>query len=347
MSERKVVTIDKIDQKILSVLLTNARISTAELAKVIKNNYPVVRNRLNRLVEKGVIRFFHPILQYPGIGIRRYYGVYLSIKSPSDEHLENLLKEFVANPYIIKVYELEGRWNVFLLVTTNYIKEARNVLNEIRQSCRGHLISFSIMATYTISYLNRQFFLSETFDVPHDSISSGYRPVIQENPLVHLGKPVDLDETDFKVLNFLKLNARATLEGIGEGAGLEAQLVDYRLRKYLRSKLITYFGIDVDPASLGYTEYLLCLNVEGDAEVKDKIYTHLNTVKEAYHFFEYLGYWELVITFCVKERQRVHEIRAEILKICGKSIEDYDIVLVKKRLKTDPYPDVDLVYPKK
>ena len=347
MTAKEMVKLDLIDQKILSVLIKNSRISISELAKIIKHHYPTVRNRLNKLVDNGVINNFYPVLQFPGIGIRRYIGVYLCLRNISTEEQSELIKTLMRNPFLIHVYELEEKWNIFLLLATNYIKEARDTLDWVKQKCGKSLVSFMVMPTYTISPLNRKFFLRSEFEINQEKIKTGYNQTINKTPLIHLEKHIDLDETDIKILDFIRLNARTPIDEIAEYAKIDSSLVNYKFKKYIKSNLIKYFSIDVDPEVLGYSQYLLFLNLQGDTKGKELLIEYLKKTKEAYHYFEYLGYYEIVITLCVKSREEMEDVKNDIIKKFNEYIKDNEVLWVKKRYKFDPYPEVKLVYPKK
>src|SRR3989344_2415725 len=106
MINQKIVKLDLIDKKILSVLLGNSRINITELSKIIGHNYPTVRDRVGKLINKGVITDFHPVVQFPGIGLRRYMSIYMTIKNADIEKMQSLIKKLCENPFIIQVLEL-------------------------------------------------------------------------------------------------------------------------------------------------------------------------------------------------------------------------------------------------
>ena len=123
MTNQKIVKLDLIDKKILSVLLGNSRINLTELSKIIGHNYPTVRDRVGKLIDRGVISDFHPVLQFPGIGLRRYMSIYMTIKNVDIEKMQSLIKKLCENPFITQVLELEGKWNISLFLTTILNKE--------------------------------------------------------------------------------------------------------------------------------------------------------------------------------------------------------------------------------
>jgi len=334
--------LDVIDKKILLVLMNNGRISTTELAKAINHNYPTVRNRVNKLIENGVIRHFYPVLQIPGIGARRYMSIYLNLKNITKEEQGEIFNKLAEHPFLIEVSELQGRWNVSLLLVCNYVKEAYDTLNFIQQLCGKYLTDLIVMPTYMISNLNRRFFAD--FDFSIDNIKTGYSPLIKKTPLVFLGEKLKWSGDDVKLLDYIKLNARAGLGEIGKDIGMDPTLVDYKLKRFISKNLIKYFSAEIDSSVLGYEQYLLFLNLRGLEDKKKEIIEELKGIKEAYHYFEYLNYWEIVVTFCVKNRESIHKIFSDLQAKYGEHIKDHEILWLIKKHKIDPYPSVKDVY---
>ena len=159
MPQAKIIKLDVIDQKILAVLIKNGRIAATELAEIINHHYPTVRNRLNKLVENGVIDHFYPTLQLPGIGVRRVYCAYLSIKNLNLEEQDKLIDKLIKNPYILNVLELDGKWSLFIMTGTNFLKETRDVLDFVKQQCGRNITSLIVMPPFTVCHLNRKYFL--------------------------------------------------------------------------------------------------------------------------------------------------------------------------------------------
>lgn len=338
------IKLDVIDQKILAVLLKHGRISLTELARVIKHHYPTVRNRVYRLVDKDVIRHFYPVLQYPGIGARRYMSIYLSLKKVTKEKQQEILQKLSKHPFLIEVFELEGRWNISVLLVCNYVKEAHETISGIQRLCGTYLTDLVVMPTYTVSNLNRSFFLEIEF--MHENVKTGYAHLIQETPLIHLESPLKLDKEDIALLDYIQLNARDTLEEIAEKIKVDPTTVEYKLKRFIKLNLIRYFTIEVNSDVLGYEQYLLFLNLRGSEEGKIKIIEYLKNKKEAYHYFEYLNYWEIVITFSVKKREEMHKVFADLQEHHKEYIKDHEMLWLMKKHKVHPYPGVKKIYRK-
>lgn len=344
MENRQPVKLDETDRKILLVLLKNGRIQLTELAKIINSNYPNVRNRVIKLVEKGVIRYFYPVTQVIGLGVRRYMSVYLSLKNITKEKQQKIIKKLCENPYLIDVSELEGRWNLSLSLVTNYLKESYETLNFIQELCGDYLDDLVAMPIFRTQNINRKFFTDIGLDVKN--ITTGYAPLINKTPLVHLSQKLKLSEEDVKILDYIKLNARAQRKEIGKNLGIDHTLVDYRIKKMISDNLIKYFATEINPGKLGYEQYLLFLNLGGDERNKVKLIEELETLKGTYHYCKYLNYWELVVTFVVKNRDEMHEIFNSLKEKYEGVIKNHEVLWLIRKRKKEPYPSVKKIYAK-
>ena len=182
--------------------------------------------------------------------------------------------------------------------------------------------------------------------VDKSNIQTGYAPLIRSKEIIHLPGPIKLNEEDIKVLEHLRFNSRDSLEEISSATSLSSTLVDYKLRKFLSSKLITYFATDISYELLGYEKYILLLNMGGDMASKEKIISDLRTIREAYSYFEFLNYWELAVTFCVKSRENMYRLISELLEKYKSSIRDHDTLWLIKEHKSIHYPCINDIYDK-
>ena len=338
----KPVKLDLIDQKILVVLLQNGRISLTELAKLIKQNYPTVRNRVNKLIENGVIKNFYPVIQYRGIGARYSMSIYLKIKNITTEEKKDILKKLCKYPLFIEVFELEGRWNISILLVGNYIKEAHLAIEHIQDLCGDYLSDLIVMRTATVHNINRPYFSDKKINIKNSK--TGYYNLFLKKPFRHIMGPSSLNQKDIQMIDYIKLNGRAGLDELSKSLKVHSTLIDYKFKKFISDRLIKKFTIDLDSSKLGYEEYLLFLNFRGNKDKKEELIQEMSLIKEPHHYFEYLNYWELVITFCVKDRSELYELFSEIQDKYKECIKDHEILFLAKKWKKEPYPDAKEIY---
>lgn len=89
-SRSKPVLLDETDERILTLLEHNARISLVELAKKCNVTLATVRSHLRLLLKQGVIVGFRPLLNLEKLGYV-YYKVDLFFNTPNDQFIRHVL----------------------------------------------------------------------------------------------------------------------------------------------------------------------------------------------------------------------------------------------------------------
>ncbi len=108
----KGVELDDLDYKILSALMSNARKSIREIAKEVGASPATVHNRIRRLMEKGIIRGFYPILDTYRLGYQITAIIMLSVEGSYLTKLEEELKE-IKN--ITAIYDITGDYDILII----------------------------------------------------------------------------------------------------------------------------------------------------------------------------------------------------------------------------------------
>lgn len=116
---------DKTDRKLLQILHENSRISIVELSQKINLSRPSVKERINKLVEKGIITNFTIQISMEQIKESITFFTELSqVSIPVDKTL-NLLKN---NPYVNEVYIVSGEVNYLVKATVTNTTEMKDLL---------------------------------------------------------------------------------------------------------------------------------------------------------------------------------------------------------------------------
>lgn len=104
---------DRIDQKILSIIHENARITISEMSRIIAMSQPAVTERLRRLEEQGVITGYRAVLSPSKLG--KYTSAFVLFKSNKCKEFEVFAE---AAPEIVDFYRTSGEYNYLMKVIT-------------------------------------------------------------------------------------------------------------------------------------------------------------------------------------------------------------------------------------
>jgi DNA-binding Lrp family transcriptional regulator len=120
-------------------------------------------------------------------------------------------------------------------------------------------------------------------------------------------KPVEIDETDYHLLNELAEKGRAPLIELAERLGCSSQSVNYRIKNLVKSGVINAFRVNVDYSKLDLHKYKVDIYLK-DHKLKKPI---LNYLKDK----PYIEYMNLAMGWADLEPEFVAKNMDELLKI--------------------------------
>jgi len=129
----KVENLDKKDLNILRIIADNPRIELKSLGERIKLTGEAVRNRIKKLIEKGVILGFSAIPNFFNLGYQSYFLLIQSNNLTPEK--EKKFKEFLQKKdYTIISFKTIGRYDILLSISVKDLNEFNKVLTELKES---------------------------------------------------------------------------------------------------------------------------------------------------------------------------------------------------------------------
>ena len=103
--------IDFKDRKIIYELDWNSRAPLSEIGRRVRLSKPVVKYRIDRLYENGIIRNFHTVINTGLLGYKpiRFNFTY-QYKTPEIEN--NIIKYFMTNKNVWRIISIKGRYDL-------------------------------------------------------------------------------------------------------------------------------------------------------------------------------------------------------------------------------------------
>jgi len=128
MSDDAWSNLDKVDQKIIEILNSNARTPSKEIAAELKKSGHdvsdrTIRKRIERLEKSGIIKGYKAVLTDVS-GINEYQAILMKIKpSKSLEMVKNSIREFVKklDNYLF-ISNMDGEWNMLIIIQIDSAK---------------------------------------------------------------------------------------------------------------------------------------------------------------------------------------------------------------------------------
>ena len=120
---------DALDQTLLGLLRTNARISVAELAKELRVSRATIGNRIRRLEQSGIIVGYTVRLR-PGTAPQRITA-WTSIAVEGDK-TPQVVRALLGEPAVSSLHDTNGRWDLVAELQAGSIAELSEVLERVR-----------------------------------------------------------------------------------------------------------------------------------------------------------------------------------------------------------------------
>lgn len=141
--------IDELDKKILSMIMKNARTPFLEVARECNVSGAAIHQRVQRLVNIGVIKGSEFVVNPSKIGYMTcaYIGVFLKEAS----FFNDVVSQMQKIPQIVECHYTTGRYAIFIKIYAKSNEHMKYILSEKLQAIPG------ISATETIISLEESF----------------------------------------------------------------------------------------------------------------------------------------------------------------------------------------------
>jgi len=120
--------VDEIDDKILRLLEKNARMTYVDIGKEIGLSEGAVRNRVQSLVQEGVIKRF-TIEKSTQVGVRALTMIAVNPSIPTFE-ISQKVDELRG---VERIYEVTGEYDIIMVSTGSNIEGINRVIEDIRK----------------------------------------------------------------------------------------------------------------------------------------------------------------------------------------------------------------------
>ncbi|MCG2828145.1 Lrp/AsnC family transcriptional regulator [Methanothermobacter sp. K4] len=138
------VKIDDIDRKIIDLLNEDGRMSYRNISRILDVSVGTVHNRVEKLVKKGVIKKFVPVIDHSKLGYKLTAIIGVKVKGGV---LRNWETRTAYHKNVLAVYDVTGEFDAIL------IGKFRDTA-ELDSFIKGLLSEGDVQRTYTQTVLN-------------------------------------------------------------------------------------------------------------------------------------------------------------------------------------------------
>jgi DNA-binding Lrp family transcriptional regulator len=305
--------IDLKDRKILYELDYDSRQSFSKIGKKVGMHKNVVLYRVNRLVERGIIRNFYTVIDSFKLGYNsfRFYIVFRHI---TPEVRKEIIDYFVHNKYTWWVGLFEGNYDLAILLWVKEIHDFHVFWEETLKKYR-HFFQNQIFCNYVQLNHYRNSFLVKEYDKADrekQGITSG-------------GKKINIDNLDFKILKLLAKNSRIRILDIAQTLNSSVDTIDHRMKNLIKKDIIQGYRVDIDFSKLGYQFFKVNIDLANYNE-RGRMISYVKYNPHLVMIDKSIGYYDLELDLWVENLSQFHQIMDDLTLKFPDSIKNYTYV---------------------
>ena len=320
--------IDLKDRKILYQLDLDCRQSNTQIGKKVGLKKDVVGYRIKKLQEECVIRNYYAEIDTFRLGYN-VFRVYINFQYVSSNVKEDIIQYFVnyQNSWVVGTAKSEVDLGVVIWVKD--IFEFYQFWEKTLDLYEDYFSKYAI-SIYTQAIVYKKSYLlpdeQDIIDREMFKISCG-------------GKPVEIDETDHKLINELAVNARAALLDLAEKLGCSSQNVSYRVKNLIKSGVIKAFRVNLDISKLDLHRFKVDIYLKNH-KLKKPVFDNLKD-KPYLEFMNFtIGWADLEPEFVLKNVDELIKILEEIDTKFSGAIKKHSFIITEKIHKLRCLPEL-------
>lgn|SRR3989338_2453895 len=315
--------LDLKDKKILTLLDEDARLSNSQIAKRVGLSKPAVEYRLKRFEKNDIIFAYYAVIDFTKLGYSQY-KIYFKFQDATLNDEKNIADYWIKSKNSAWVAQIRGRWDLAVSILAKSNFEFGKILSQFMNKHSKFILEKDVLLTEYSPIYARQY-LTET---KHSEFIYGVPSQVYEP-----------DETDKKILKELANNARINIVDLAEKTTLTRDIINYRLKKLTKEKIIAQYRCYLNLPNLGINHYKIIFRTKNfDAQSEKEIKTHVAQHKKATQLLKLIGSWDLEIEFETENEDELYKILTDIRKRFSDIIRDFDILRITETYKYNYFP---------
>ncbi len=263
--------LDTKDLRIMELLAINCRFSLTTLAHSIALSKASIKNRIDKLVEAGIIHKFTTLTNISKLGYGEYL-LFLKLQNLTKAKEDRIITFLQKHKLIFAILKTSGVWNYLIFIASKDNGHFNDIKNEIIDYCGDNAQDYDVAIwikdykfTHSIKDMDKG---TKASIIKRDPSFS--RELLLKPKEYKTEKKENIGGKDLEILKTLNKNPRSDLKKIGEHVSLSIETVGYRIRNLIKKGFILGFSCVPDFFKLGYNNYFLFVQTKNLSKENEK-----------------------------------------------------------------------------
>lgn len=284
------------DRKILVELDKNARQSFSEIGEKIKMSPQLVRFRVNRMVEEGIIKGFVTFVNLEKLG-NKIFNMCIQLKHMPEDREHELIERLKQVPHINWLCSTNGRYDLIIGVNAADMHQFQFIFSQITSIFEHEIID------------DGMFFCMDSWQMPYPLVKGQEKPLDTPEVGVKLHPIVKLQPIDYHIIQELAGNARITSHDIAKKHKADIHTVTQHIDSLIKNKIIMAFKPLIDMTKLGYQWHLVLFKLKYvDPHTRQQFMEFLKTLPQTFFVVHGFGNWDMQAEFYCKDDHDYNQV---------------------------------------
>jgi len=145
--DQKIINVDEIDSKILSLLAPDSRLSVIQISKKLSLTSEATRIRIKNLHKKKVILGSSILIDFNKIGYLSY-KILLNLKNKTKKNTEQIIQYLNSHLHILEVINGLGNWDLEIDLEVKSVHEFNEIITQIRTKFKDLILGYNTLIKY-------------------------------------------------------------------------------------------------------------------------------------------------------------------------------------------------------
>lgn len=322
---QKIVTLDLKDKKLLYELDFNARLPYTVLGRHAGLSKQGAEYRVQRLLEKGVIKGFYSVIHMQRLGYV-YCRMSVTLQHVTREKKQEMITYLREHQKVFWLFEMQGAFDLLFVVWAKSLREFKEFVDELFYRYGSHIKRVNETIATDVIHLQHRYLLEK-----------------QQSEELHLAETdmrANIDEIDQKILQMLCEDGRASLVEIAGRVKTSAKVVAYRIKRMEEQGLILAYRPILNHRLLGYTYYKVFLSLDTtEQQALRELQSYLKRHPAVIYVIEGLGFPKMLdFEMMVQSNQELFSFIEELRFRFPRLVGEYETVVFLDTLKVKYLP---------
>lgn len=324
---------DAKDRKILYELDKNSRESFTRIGKLAQVAPESVGYRVKNYLKEGIIKYFLTIIDSTKLGAS-YYDVFIKLQNVDSKKKKEVMSFFINNPSITWMADLEGMFDIAMIIKVQNQLELQRVMKQINQKFSSVMMKKTLAINLKGEFFRRDYLVNkkrlELASTKQKKTELEYAPT---------EKVIEIDEKDTEICRLLANNSRMTSVEIGQKLKISADTAVLRIKKLQKQGIISGFTLILDNEKINQLHYKILLYLNNSSEEKtNRLLSFIRNNNQVIALISTLAEWDYEIDLEVSNVNQLKDFTMELTNNFSGIIKDYNTLRIVDMPKYNFFP---------